>query len=181
MPNFNRAFTLEVENHSNQRLRVHEKKIRHGRITKPLVPINPGTKEAIAGRRRVLTTGPWGTVSWLIGDTGKMLVIMYNVPYYRNGFANTLAVGIFDQGSTDNFYEKMYKDAENSFKRKEFAEKRSYDVLPLFFVAEDSPFGIRATMDKAKKAKIRVQLYPTTVRGLATTLKPIGIRKTRRY
>ena len=65
-------------------------------------------------------TGCVGTVSWVLGDTGKMLVVMYSAPYDHNLYSNWLAVGIFKEGPTDQHYQRMYNEHESHFKRKEF-------------------------------------------------------------
>ena len=171
------AFRLEVENYSDEYLHVHEHKIERGNADdyKAPVSIKPGTKEAMAGRKvGDSATGCVGTVSWIIGDTGKMMVIMYSAPYSFDFYSNLLAVGIFDRGSTNRFYKKWYKVPEHGFKRKAFY----YDVSPLFFGAEGLPFVIKGVMGASHRPEIVVQFYPTTVERLAKTLKEEGILKT---
>ena len=170
----NRAFRLEVENYSDQRLHKHEYRIQKGKAVReaPPVHIDPGTSEAMAGRSRAGALGCYGTVSWIIGDSGKMIVIMYSCPFNHDFHSNWLSVGIFDEGSTKGFSNKMYYNRENGFKRKEFHN----DLSPLFFGTQGLPFVIKATMEDSYKPEIRVQLYPTTVQRLADTLTGKGIR-----
>ena len=170
----NRAFRLEVENYSDQRLHYHEYKIQKGKAVReaPPVDIEPGTSEAMAGRSRAGALGCYGTVSWIIGNSGKMIVIMYSCPFDHNLYKNWLSVGIFDKGSTKGFANKMYYKRQNGFKRKKFHK----DLSPLFYGTKGLPFAIKATMENSYKPEIRVQLYPTTVQRLADTLTRKGIR-----
>ena len=78
----NVAFKLELENYSNQHLSVYQNIHNSGHVSKPPVDIKPGVKEGICGHKVGWTaTGCTGTAAWTIGDTNKMLVEMYSVPY----------------------------------------------------------------------------------------------------
>merc|ERR1712168_905807 len=69
---YNVAFKMEVENYTNHHLSVHESKTNGGLISEPPVDIKPGVKEAL--------TGHPVAVCWTIGDSDKILVVMYDVP-----------------------------------------------------------------------------------------------------
>ena len=116
---------------------VYQWKLYTGQVAKPHVLIRPGMKESMSGHKTGYTaTGCVGTVSWVIGSTGKMLVVMYSVPYDHNFHSNWCGAGIFKTGDTSNHYKLMYYNAESGFKRKEFY--RNVDPV----VYEDSDFTV---------------------------------------
>ena len=61
-----------------------------------------------------------GTVAWKIGNTGKMVVVMYSVPYSHDFHSNWCGAGIFDVGSTNHLFDIMYYKNRTDFTRKEF-------------------------------------------------------------
>jgi len=153
---FNVAFKLELENYSNDHLDIHQNKVLSGHVPDPPVPIKPGMKEAMAGHKTGNTaTGCSGTVSWSIREKGKILVVMYSIPYSQDFHSNWAAVGIFNKGDTTGLFKRMYEDAEHCFKRKEFYR----DTDPVIYNG-DSDYTVQATMGTTHKAKIQVRLIP---------------------
>ena len=172
MPNYPVAFRIVVENYSNQNLAHYEAHENNGLITEGEWPvdINSGTKEAVSGHKQAaIAYGCWGTVSWLIEDTTKMLVIMYYIPYNYISYNSMLAVGIFTRGDTSNFYNRMYDETQNDFKRKTITEANA--DRPLLYGKTGVNFVIMATMPYSFKPHITVGFYPTTVDRIATALK----------
>ena len=95
-----------------------------------------------------------GTVAWKIGDTGKMLVVMYSCPYSFDFYTNWCGVGIFDVSRDEDFYQLMYYGAEDSFKRKDYY----YDADEVRY-SDDDRYEVSATMGNTHKAEIQVRLY----------------------
>merc|ERR1711872_342057 len=159
---YNVAFKMEVENYTNHHLSVHESKTNGGLTSEPPVDIKPGVKEALTGHKVGHTaTGCSGTVSWTIGDSDKILVVMYDVPYSHDFYSNHCAVGIFDKGDTGGHYKMMRYNEDECFKKKDFY----YDVDPVGVEIDD--FTVVATMGSSHKPEIEVRLYPNSVDNLA--------------
>ena len=97
-----------------------------------------------------------GTVAWKIGDTGKMLVVMYSLPSEFLFYKNWLGVGIFDVKGTYYFFNDMYKksdeeiEGDKNFKRKHFYHEEE----PIIFKTHD--FIVTATMGTGHHSKIKV-------------------------
>jgi len=112
-------------------------------------------KEAMAGHKVGHTaTGCSGVVSWNI-HAGKILAVMYSVPYNQDWYSNWLAVGIFDEQDTAHFFDKMYEGREIEFKRKEFYWNTNRVEYTCRRVAT-----VTATMGTSHKPEILVKLYP---------------------
>ena len=139
-----------------------------GVITKPPVPIKPWMRESMMGHKTSnAATGCVGTVSWTLGDTNKMLVVAYSVPYSHDLHSNYLSVGIFDEGSTEGFYNKMLYKSGSNFERKEFY----HDVTPLEYQDDEDGFGISASMGSNHKAEIIITI---TQKKVAEVFKNIS-------
>ena len=115
----------------------------------------PGEKCGLGGHKTASTaTGVEGVVSWTLGTTGKMLVIMYSCPYSHDFHSNWMAVGIFEPEDTTNYFDKMYYGTETEyFKRKAFWN----DADPIFF-DDGKDFIIEAGMGQSHKPTIKVIL-----------------------
>ena len=114
----------------------------------------PGTKEGLAGHKTGHTaTGCEGTVSWKIGNTSRMLVVMYSVPYSHDFHSNWCGAGVFTEQDTSGFLDKMYNGNEVGFKRKEFYD----DVTPLTYEG-DADFYVEASMGSSHKSEIEVSI-----------------------
>ena len=153
---FSVAFMLTVENYANQTLTVSQSNIKSGVIVDDAKDIGPGMAEGLSGRKSSLpVTGCHGVVSWKIGSTGKMLVVMYDLPYQYSvmtflswvtsdetlWYSNMIAVGIFPQGDITNHYDMMYHGAQEGFKRKSATDGRPlrYNKDPDYYVVADIP------------------------------------------
>merc|ERR1712215_123472 len=98
--------------------------------------------------------------------SGKMVIIMYSVPYSHDFHKNWLAVGISKKEDTTGFYKTMYYKSEEEFKRKKFykdADHVSYE--------EDDEYIVTGTMGSNHKPEIQVQLYPKSKSHLANSPK----------
>ena len=82
-----------------------------------------------------------GTVAWKIGNTGKMVVVMYSVPYSRDFHSNWCGVGIFYEEDTSEYFDKMYYGSIDNFARKDF-----YNDTNTVRYEDDSDWEISATM-----------------------------------
>ena len=163
----NVQFKVEITDVSNKPLIFHQNYINAGHLDRSPSSVYPDGVEAFSGHKSGNTaTGCSGTVSWKIGDTGKIIVLMYSIPYSHDLHSNWLAVGIFREQDTTNFYSKMYYDAERSFKRKEFY----YDTHPLKY-SGNSVYEVVASMGTSHKPEISVLFSPKDERNLSPKMK----------
>merc|ERR1719154_838169 len=157
------AFMLTVSNYANQTLAVSQSIIKSGKAVSDAPDIGPGMIETMSTRKRSMTaTGCHGVVSWTIGSTGKMLVVMYDLPYDHIWYSNVLAAGIFPQGDITGHYNMMYSGAEDGFKRETYS-----NIIRAVRYSEDPDYFVKATMASPSKSIISVQLYPTNPDNLA--------------
>jgi len=147
-------FLLTVDNYANQQLTVSQSIITSGVIVDDAKDIGPGMYEAaMSGRKTWWTaTGVHGVASWKIGDTGKMVVVMYDVPYDHLWYINTLAVGIFPQGDISGHYDIMYSGVEDGFQR-----MTSGKISGNIKFNEDPDYAVCASMSETGDATIRVK------------------------
>ena len=166
-------FTLVIENHTRFLLHNPQTYIKSGHISTAPSDVIPGFWDAMAGHKaRDTATGCSGTVSWMIGQTDYMLVVMYSIPFSFDLHSNWLAIGIFPQGSnisrllyTPPFFDRMYYNSGLRFRRKEFyhdAEAVEY---------KDANFHAIAMMGTLHKPMIKVRLLPILEANLAPPLK----------
>jgi len=163
------GFMLTVENYTTNTLTSHKKEENTGQDWswyyglekkgfEKLYKIEPSTSGAIFGKNYsscLEFTGSTGTVSWTIGKTNKMLVVMYSVPWDQNLYSNWLGVGIFDVGDTRASFDTMYyKSADTLFDKKEFC----HNLDPFVFKGAEG-FNVEAEMDASHMSKIMVKLY----------------------
>jgi len=145
------AYHLTVENYSNRTLVAHQHKA-SGWTKLEQKTILPQYAEAMMGSKTGWTaTGCTGTATWKIGDTGKMLVVMWSIPFDQNWYSNWCAVGIMPvQEDTSDLWDKMYYGPELNFTRKEF-----YDSDPrLDYTTPD--FAVYAGMGSSHKTYMTV-------------------------
>merc|ERR1712179_106516 len=160
------AFVLSLENYSNKVLEDPQYYEHCGYVIDKPQRIEPGTSEFMTGRKTSYSfSGVSGVVKWNIGDTGKMVVVVYDKPWSMIYNFNTLALGIFPKKDvvTDedfmSFYNKMhYGEYEDGFHR---------DIFGSGIINEDDPdFAVHGVMEDAPKGLILIQLYPKAVSGL---------------
>ena len=146
-------FLLNLDNYAAQQLTVSQSIITSGVIADDAKDIGPGLREAMSGHKTGWTaTGVHGVVSWKIGDTGKMVVVMYDVPYDHLLYINTLAVGIFPQGDISGHYDIMYSGVEDGFQR--ITSGQASEEL---WFGDDPDYAIKGTMDETSDAGIQVK------------------------
>ena len=100
-------------------------------------------------RKRFLTpTGVYGTVSWLINDLNRRVVVMWSAPFNFDFNDNTLAVGITDEGVVDNpekdhWFKQMYDG--NSIPGLQYERRKYNDVIKSvifrYFISFSLSFG----------------------------------------
>ncbi|KAK0150231.1 DELTA-thalatoxin-Avl1a [Merluccius polli] len=85
-------------------------------------------------------------------DYGKVLAVMYSVPYDRNLYSNWCAVGVFDRGTECdyNLYDIMYNGSEDSFSR------AKADGSSVCYQADY--VMVNATMSDSGEAVVRVDI-----------------------
>ena len=76
---------------------------------------------------------------------------MYSVPYSFDLHSNWCGVGIFHVGQHEDLFQKMYYNAEVSFRRKEF-----YHNTDELRYEGDDQFEVSATMGTSHKPDIQV-------------------------
>jgi len=135
-------FTFYLENQTGFDLRLHQKQVVQGWVKTVIVTAKANETQRMEGRHLSATaTGCVGSIAWSIGDTGKILVVMYSVPYDSNLYSNCLLVGFFDVTQKDKnynhqhrniveFYKMMYHDYQVDSTRKDFY----WDTNPAFFL-----------------------------------------------
>ena len=169
---YNVTFKLVVENYSNYFLLPHENYNFYGEICEPQIPIKPGYKEAMSGHKIGNTaTGCSGTVSWKIGESNKMFVIMFSVPYNQDFYKNKIGIGIFPVSNTESFFQSMYYGKEINFQRKQFF----HDTNSIKY--EDQDFIVYGNMGSAHKPSIEIQFFPKTKENLAESFRNMNIFK----
>ena len=145
-------FELKLENYANARLYKDKHVVESGVVNDRQVDILAGQYEVMTGHKTWLSaSGCGGVVSWNIGHGDKMLVVMYDVPYDHLWYENTLAIGIFPQGNIEEYYNKMYYDVENGFKRETFGESSA-----VICYKGDTDYYIEAMMDEQYDPSIKV-------------------------
>ena len=112
------SFILGLENYSNQQLKNPKYLDYYGYVHDRPQPVAPGVAEYMTAKKASWTfRGVSGVVSWDIGNTNKMVVVMYEKPWSTVLHTNTLAVGIFPKGDLTGFFTKMFSGEEQSFRR----------------------------------------------------------------
>ena len=162
-------FKVDIADVSNEALINHENHINAGYLVNSPVSVYADGVEAFNGHKAANSaTGCSGTASWKIGNTGKIMVLMYSIPYSHDFHANWLAVGIFPEQDTTNFYSKMYYDAERNFKRKQFY----WNTNPLKY-SGDSDYEVVASMGTSHEPEISVVFSPKDKRNLSPKMKKL--------
>ena len=97
-------------------------------------------------------------VKWNIGDTGKMVVVMYDKPWSTLFHTNILAIGIFPkidvvtEEDLNSFYNKIYSEDEDGFQRKYFPGLDGWSS-PVRY-RDDLDFMVDGAMGDAPKSSI---------------------------
>jgi len=149
----NVKFLMETSNFTDQNLQHHEFKTNSGYMIEKPQNIRAGMKESLSGHKAMDTaTGCAGTVAWTIGNSGKMLVVMYSVPYSHDFSTNWCGVGIFNKADTSKHFNMMFYDGEQGFKRKQFY----YDTNSVSY--SNSGYTMEAEMDQSHTPTIKIKL-----------------------
>jgi len=160
------AFMLGIENYSNQYLRDPQYISNTGGVYDNPVSVAPAMGEYMTGHKRRWTfRGVSGIVSWNIGNTEKMVVVMYYKPWSNVLHSNRLALGIFPRADlTTTLYNKMYSGEEEGFKR-ETSDTEGWN-RPLRY-RDDPDYMLWGVMAEADHGSIGIELYPKATSGLA--------------
>jgi len=164
-------FKLEVANATNKTLSVHEAYNHNGYHHTPAEDIGPGVKEAMFGGYVPNTTkGCYGTLSWKIGDTNQIIVVMYSAPYSFDWHSNYLGVWIGREQPTEEFAYKMY------YGGKGYLKEFYYDGNPIHYPKGD--YHVWASMGQSHQPEIVVRIAPREGKEhlLADDLKDQGVK-----
>ena len=108
--------------------------------------------------------GVSGVVSWKIGDTNMMVVVMYEKPWSTLVYTNSLAVGIFPVGDLTGFFTKMNSGLEHGFERHYYPGADGW-MSPIRY-KKDPNFVVTGSMADASKGNIQISLWPKSYSGL---------------
>jgi len=156
---------LRIENYSNQPLGEPQYMFNTGSVYDRPQYVAPGMMEYMTGHKsRWNFRGVSGVVSWNIGNTGKMVVVMYYMPWSGIVHSARLAFGIFPTGNLNTFYNKMYSGEQEGFIRRIYnrcGNPLRYRDDPDFMVVGDLAEG---------SGNIIIQFFPKSTSGLASGL-----------
>jgi len=159
------SFILGMDNYSNQQLKNPQYLDYYGHVHDRPQPVAPGVGEYMTAKKARWTfRGVSGVVSWDIGNTNKMVVVMYAKPWSDFLHSCRLAVGIFPKGDLNGFSNKMYSGEEQGFMRDHYPSDGPQGPIRY---RDDPDFMIQGDMADASKADINIDFYPKSVSGLA--------------
>lgn len=156
------CFKLELKNYTAFNLTAKEPYASTEYVVDRLTSVKPGEYELIAGRKkRSAIRGLECVFTWNIGDTGKILSVMFYLPpSVRIGSnVNQLAVGIQDKPECDELAAKeklklMYDKKDTNFRSKPF----NSDLESIKHTDEDKRFSVVGVMGKEQKSRIVIIL-----------------------
>ena len=153
------CFKLELRNYTSFKLIANEPYATTSHVYYPSTDVKPGEWELIAGRKsRSSLRGLECVFTWNIGDTGKILSVMFYLPYTLVvGKGNQLAIGIHDVWKTWPAKEKlkqMYAEDQTNFENKFF----SGNVEAIRHSDDKSRFSVVGLMGKDQNSHIVVTL-----------------------
>jgi len=165
------TFKMNLTNNTDKDLKLNQMQVVQGWVKEAIVTVKANKKQSMNGRHLYATaTGCVGSCAWSIGDSGKILVVMYSAPFDFNLYSNWLAVGIFDEtkrgnyhhekGEIEDFFKKMYYDDEKDFKREEYY--RTSDKVTF----EKDGYSVEGEMDKNHTPNISVTIKTNRPRRL---------------
>ena len=150
------SFIFGLENYSNQQLRNPQYLDYYGYVHDRPHPVASRVEEYMTAKKASWSfRGVSGVVSWDIGSTNKMLVVMYVKPWSAVLHANTLAVGIFPKGDLTGFFTKMFSGEELSFRRHYYPDADGW-MKPVQYT-DDADFMVTGNMADAPKGNIAVR------------------------
>ncbi|XP_076446967.1 tereporin-Ca1-like [Babylonia areolata] len=155
---------IEVENWTRHPLMYpHYQFYGGGVLTSTSLDILPSMREAFATRKLSGTaTGTNGISYWTVGDTNRLFVVMWSVPFDYNYYSNWMGVGMTREGVTNpqddySWFEQMYwynSTDDLSFERGEFY----WTPYPVIY--RDDRFEAVGTMTTQKHAEIKIVFRP---------------------
>lgn len=156
------CFKLELENYTSFELIAYTNYVDKGQVPNLPTNVKPGEMELMAGHKSGWTpTGVEGIATWSIGDTGKLISVMYSLPYNFNHHMNKLAVGIHNKidVSTKDLFQKMEGGTEEHFERKAFY----YDTKSLTYSDDENRFTVVGIMGKEHRCTIKISLTASKI------------------
>merc|ERR1711935_16787 len=166
-------FLLGVNNFTKYSLTPLQRYAGGGTFGGSQVNVRSGFRAAVTGMKTSGTaTGCWGIMSWKIGKTDKVLIMMYSVPYDKNLHTNWCGVGISKLtntknliGNTKEVFNRMYYGEPGTwFKRQAF-----YKVIKNLEFEGDDTFNVSMIMGSSSITDMTVSFKPKFRKDLSDT------------
>nr|Q76CA2.2 RecName: Full=Echotoxin-2; Short=Echt 2; Flags: Precursor [Monoplex echo]BAD01578.2 hemolysin [Monoplex echo] len=164
---------IEVENWTKHLMKYPVVQIANsGGLLTVAKNVLPAEIQSFAMRKAWGANGVYGTVSWVLGQTNRRVVIMWSAPYNFDFYSNWLAVGMSRPGlavpsSRSTWFDLMYygnSNADISFVRGEYY----HSVDPIYF--KNSEWEIEGSMNNIHKARVRATVKPIKTMDLASSI-----------
>nr|BAI78310.1 echotoxin A [Monoplex echo] len=165
---------IEVENWTKHLMSRPEIQIANsGGLLTLASNIMPATAQAFATRKPAgLASGVYGTVSWVLGQTNRRVVVMWSAPYNFDFYSNWMGVGMTKAGvsvpsSRSAWFDQMYyrgSSSDLSFVRGEYY----YHVNPIYW--KNNEWEVEGSMTNVHNARVRVMVKPMNTMDLASSI-----------
>ena len=155
---------IRIKNSTNHKLECKHHYIYRGQIGYGPEGIGPkntsGDVVFVGHQTHWNATGTTGVISWDIGSSGLMLVVLWSAPYNFYIYNNCYAVGIQQKGYIvdENAYKQMYNESFGTgswFARKQI-NRAERDSKPLVF--EKDVIKVMAEMEEKHKCHLTLSL-----------------------
>merc|ERR1711935_765194 len=165
-------FLLGVNNFTKYTLTPLQRYAGGGTFGGSQVNVRSGFRVAVIGMKTFGATGCWGIMSWKIGKTDKVLIVMYSVPFDQNLHTDWCGVGISKLtntknliGNTKEVFNRMYYGEPGTwFKRQEF-----YKVIKNLEFEGDDTFNVSMVMGSSSITDMTVSFKPKFRKDLSDT------------
>lgn len=138
------CFKLQIENYTSFDLIYYDHNVFKGYVTNPPTIVESGEMELMAGHNdRWTGKGIQGLAIWSVGDTGKIVSIMYSIPYNITPFnrhKSWYAIGIHNKPRIN----RMYGSTDIRLIRSN--GKRIYHTKAVKYSDHENRFTIRGIM-----------------------------------
>ena len=171
------CFKLQLENYTSFDLIAYDNYVHKGHVSILPTNVKPGEMEAMAGHKNDWFSGIQGIATWEIGGTGKIISVMYSLPYtYEfSDHTNWLAVGIHNKVevlscglvSAKDWFNRMYGAPVFNGRRKNFAE----DARPVMYTDYLNRFNIIGLMGNEHQCAIKILLTASKIEERAVDNK----------
>ena len=144
-----------VQNRTNMELSLPHVTMEAGSLIKPPASVSPGQTESVIVHKHWFSIrGTSGLMSWSLGELGRRVVVMWDVPYFQ--LDNILAVGIT---TTDNTVHnrKWFTEIEKSSYSADLNFKRGifYDTCKEVMIADEG-IEVLGTMGSGRTPEVNI-------------------------